>query len=127
MSRLRTRRASGKSRPVTFETVRQLALALPGVEEGTSYGTPAFRVCGKFLARLREGGESLVVKVGHDERDMLMAADPEAFYITDHYVGYPTILVRLSAVDLDVLRDVLEGAWRLNAPKRLIATHDTTS
>jgi hypothetical protein len=127
MTSKRTSRATGKQRPVTFATVRQLALALPGVEEGTSYGTPAFRVHGKFLARLREDGESLVIKVGDDERDLLLAADPRAFFITDHYVGYPTILVRLSAVAVDVLRDVLEGAWRLAAPKRLVAARKTPS
>jgi hypothetical protein len=54
---------------VTCETVREIALALPGVEEGTSYGTPAFRVRGKFLARLREDGETLVVKCDYPERD----------------------------------------------------------
>jgi YjbR len=58
--------------PVTFETVRAIALALPGVEEGTSYGTPAFRVRGKFLARLREDGETLVVKCDYHERDLRM-------------------------------------------------------
>jgi len=107
--------------PVTFETVRQVALALPKVEEGTSYGTPAFRVAGKFLLRLREDGESLAVKIGFDERDLLMAADPETFYITDHYRGYPAVLVRLAAVDRDRLREVLEEAWRFCAPKRLAA------
>jgi hypothetical protein len=48
--------------PVAFATVRKIALALPGVEAGTSFGTPAFHVRGKFLARLREDGETLVVK-----------------------------------------------------------------
>jgi hypothetical protein len=59
---------------MTLATVRRVALALPGVEEGLSYGTPAFRVRGKFLARLREDGESLAVKCGFDERDLRMQA-----------------------------------------------------
>ena len=77
---------------VTFDDVRQLALALPEVEEGTSYGTPAFKVKGKFLSRLKEDGETLVVRIDMDERDVLMAANPETFYITDHYRGYPAML-----------------------------------
>jgi hypothetical protein len=105
---------------VDFETVRRIALALPRVEEGTSYGTPAFRVGKKFLARLWEDGEVLVVKIGFDEREILMKADPETFFITDHYRGYPSVLVRLAKVDPDDLRDVLEQAWRHHAPKRLV-------
>ena len=112
--------------PVTFDTVRRLALAFPAVEEGTSYGTPAFRVRGKFMARLREDGESLAVKCGFDERDFRMQADPQTFFTTDHYRGYPTVLVRLETVDPADLRDVLEQAWRLHAPKRLVATYDRT-
>lgn len=101
--------------------MRRIALVLPGVEEGTSYGTPAFRVGKKFLARLWEDGEVLVVKIGFDEREILMKADPETFFITDHYQGYPSVLVRLAAVDPDDLREVLEQAWRFGAPKRLVA------
>ena len=106
---------------VSYATVRKLALALPGVEEGTSYGTQALRVAGKFFVRLREDGETLVVKVGDDERDLLTAADPATFFITDHYRGYPTVLVRLSNVGPDVLDAVLKDAWRRIAPKKLVA------
>jgi hypothetical protein len=105
---------------VTFEVVREIALALPGVEEGTSYGTPAFRVRGKLLARLREDGETLVVKCDHLERDLRMEINPDAFFITDHYRGYPMLLVRLATVEEDDLRDLLELAWRSLAPKRLL-------
>ncbi|HVR99591.1 MAG TPA: MmcQ/YjbR family DNA-binding protein [Thermoanaerobaculia bacterium] len=105
---------------MTFEEVREIALALPGVEEGTSYGTPAFRVRGKFLARLREDGETLVIRIDQDERDVLMRADPEVFFTTDHYRGYPSVLVRLPVVARDVLEEVLEGAWTALAPARLV-------
>jgi hypothetical protein len=111
-------------RGVSFETVREMALALPGVEEGPCYGTPAFRVKGKFLARLREDGETLVVKLDFDTRDLLMAADPETFFTTDHYRGYPSVLVRLPAVDAEALRGLLEDSWRRYAPKRLVAAYD---
>ncbi|HEY7094147.1 MAG TPA: MmcQ/YjbR family DNA-binding protein [Ktedonobacterales bacterium] len=105
---------------VTFETVREIALALPGVEEGTSYGTPAFRVRGKFLARLREDDETLVIKCDYAERDLRLEINPAAFFITDHYRGYPMLLVCLAAVEEDDLRDLLELAWRSLAPKRLL-------
>ena len=109
---------------VTLATVRRIALAFPGVEEGLSYGTPGFRVRGKFLARMKEDGETLVVKCGDDERDFRMKADPETFFITDHYRGYPTVLVRLTRVTTTDLRDVLEQAWRLNAPRRLVKEYE---
>jgi hypothetical protein len=109
---------------VTLATVRRLALAFPGVEEGPSYGTPGFRVRGRFLARLWEDGETLVVKCGDDERDFRMKADPEAFFTTDHYRGYPTVLVRLARVSKDDLQAVLEEAWRRQAPKRLVKEYD---
>lgn len=107
-----------------LEAVRRLALALPGVEEGTSYGTPAFRVRGKFLCRLREDGETLAVRLDFEERDLLLAADPETFFITDHYRGYPAILVRLTAVEEGELAELLESAWRARAPRKLIAEHE---
>ena len=109
---------------VTLATVRRLALAFPGVEEGLSYGTPGFRVRGKFLARLWEDGETLVVKCGDDERDFRMKADPETFFVTEHYRGYPTVLVRLARVRKEDLRAVLEEAWRRQAPRRLVKEYD---
>lgn len=109
---------------VTLATVRRLALALPGVEEGLSYGTPGFRVRGKFLARLWEDGETLVVKCGDDERDYRMKADPETFFVTEHYRGYPTVLVRLARVRAADLQAVLEEAWRRQAPRRLVKAYD---
>jgi hypothetical protein len=109
---------------VTLATVRRLALALPGVEEGLSYGTPGFRVRGKFLARLWEGGETLVVKCGDDERDFRMKANPETFFVTEHYRGYPTVLVRLARVRQADLQAVLEEAWRRQAPKHLVTEYD---
>jgi hypothetical protein len=103
---------------VTFETVRQLALSLDNVVEGTSYGTPAFKVGGKLFARLHQDGESLVLAMNSDQRESLMAANPDAFYVTDHYVGYEWILVHLARVKQDELWDLIQVAWRLRAPKK---------
>src|SRR5262249_31384259 len=108
-------------RGVTWATVRELALALPGVVEGTSYGTPAFHVQRKFLLRLKEDGESIAIKIDFPDRDVLLQLDPETFYLTDHYVGWPALLVRLPRIRKAQLREVLERAWRFAAPPRLAA------
>ncbi|MGD0302164.1 MAG: MmcQ/YjbR family DNA-binding protein [Bryobacteraceae bacterium] len=109
---------------MTFEQVRKIALALPNVEESTSYGTAAFKTNGKLLARLKEDGDSLVVGTTFEEREEMLSADPDTYYITDHYLKYPWILVRLSRASPDALRDLLSRALRLTqltnrrAPKR---------
>jgi hypothetical protein len=103
---------------VTFETVRSIALGLENVEESTSYGTPAFKVGGALVARLHQDGCSLVVRTSLEERAELMAADPATYYITDHYLNYPWVLVRLSRVHPDALRDLLGGALRLAAAEK---------
>ena len=116
---------TSRNGPVNWDTVRQLASALPEAAEGTSYGTPAFKVRGKLFVRLHQSGESVVLKIDPAERAMRMRADPEAFYITDHYANYPLMLVRLSAVRRDDLRDLLEESWRRSAPQRLVAAFDS--
>jgi hypothetical protein len=98
---------------VTFEGVRKIALSLNKVEEGTSYGTAAFKAGGKLFARLKEDNESLVVRTTFEERDEMMADDPETYYITDHYLKYPWVLVRLPKVHPDAMRDLLKRACRL--------------
>jgi len=109
---------------VTLDQVREIALRLPGVDEGTSYGTPAFRVRGKFISRLRDEDNALVVKVGDGFRDMLLQANPAVYFVTDHYAGYPAVLIRLSEADPDDIAEALEQAWRLAAPKKLIVDFD---
>jgi hypothetical protein len=99
--------------PKEFESVRRIALALDNVEEGTSYGTPAFKVGGELFLRMHQDGESLVVRTDFEQREELMAADPETYYITDHYLNYEWILIRLSRVQPDALRDLVRMAWRL--------------
>jgi len=93
-------------RKLSLPAIRRTVRALPDVEEGTSYGTPAWRHRGKLLARLHQDGASIVLLVGNETRDHLLQADPQTFFITDHYLGYPTVLARLdrlSAADLKKL------------------------
>jgi hypothetical protein len=102
----------------SFERARKLALSFDNVKEGPSYGTPGFRVSGVLFARLHQEGESLVVRMDFEQRAELLAGDPETYYITDHYLNYEWILVRLARVHPDALRDLLRGAWRLAAEKK---------
>ena len=117
------KRKTPAPRTIDYDTFLSLAHELPAVEEGTCYGTPAVRVAGKFLARLREDG-ALAIRCSFEDRSLLMEEYPAAFYVTDHYVNYPAVLIRLSKVRLDVLRTVIEKAWRRVASKRLVAERD---
>ena len=111
---------------MTYETVRDLARRLPGVEEGTSYGTAALKVKGKLLVRLKEDGSTIMLRTDFIERDHLLRTAPKTFFITDHYRDYPAVLVRLSTVPPAQLRELLEDAWRRLAPKKLIAAYDAS-
>ena len=101
---------------INFDTIRKIGLALPGVEESTAYGAPALKVRGKLLAcvpthRSAQPG-SLAVRVDFDDRAELLAAAPDVYYVTDHYLRYTAVLVRLSCVTPDVLRDLLRMAHK---------------
>jgi hypothetical protein len=88
-----------------------------GVEESTSYGTPALKVRGKLLVRLREDGETLVLITTFVDRDLLLRDKPRTFFIEEHYRNYPAILTRLTRVGPNQLRDIIEAAW-LRVTKR---------
>jgi hypothetical protein len=103
-----------------FDRVRAAAGHLPEVEESTSYGTPALKVRGKLFVRLKDA-DTLVVMCPIDEKEMLMAASPKVYFETDHYKGWPAVLVRLKAISAAELRHRLEQAWRCRAPKKLAA------
>jgi hypothetical protein len=101
---------------VNFETVRNLGLGLPDVEESTAYGCPALKVHGKLMACIpanpsAEPG-SLVVRVDFNERAELLAEAPDVYYVTDHYVGYDAVLIRLSRINHDMLKDLLGMAYK---------------
>jgi len=106
---------------MTYDEIIALAKQLPGVEESTSYGTPALKVAGKMLARKHQDGVSIVLRVSFDEREMLMQAEPETFYITDHYRNYPALLARIATVHPGTLQRLLTQTWQEVAPKKLQA------
>jgi hypothetical protein len=101
---------------VTFDVVREIGLALPDVEESTMYGSPALKVRGDLMVGMAvnksaEPG-SLGVRMDFEQRAALLAEAPEMYYVTDHYVNYPMVLVRLSQIRVDQMRDLLSSAWR---------------
>jgi hypothetical protein len=109
----------------TWEDVVELGTRLPGVEVGTSFRTPALRVRGKGMCRLRTNPDALVLRVSDmGEREALLQGQPGVFFTTPHYDGYPYVLVRLEAVDPVELAELLEEAWRLRAAKRVVKAWD---
>jgi len=109
-------------KPLDFDTVRAIAAKLPDVEASTIHGAPSLKVRGKLLAcaALHRSAEpnTLAVRIGFNRRAELVAAEPDVFYVTDHYLNYPTVLVRLSRVRRDSLADLLHAAWQFVASKR---------
>jgi hypothetical protein len=100
---------------IGFDTVRKLARQLGDVEESTIHGVPSLKVRGKLLTCIpvHKSAEprSLAVRIDFDHRAELIAAAPDVYYVTDHYVNYPTVLVRLSRIQPDALKDLLGMAW----------------
>ncbi len=103
-------------RKVDFEVVREIGVKMANVEVSTAWGAPALKVNGKLMAcvpthRSAEP-DSLLVRVSFDDRAELLGAAPEAYYVTEHYVGYTAVLVRLPCVTRDILQDLLGMAHR---------------
>ena len=107
---------------IDFGLVRELAQELPGIDESTIHGAPSLKLRGKLLAcpALHQSAEpnSLAVRIDIDERAELLVSEPRIYYVTEHYVKYPMVLVRLSAISADALRDLLERAWRFGSSKK---------
>ena len=98
---------------MTFDEVRAIAFTLPQVTDGTSYGTPALKAKGKLLVRLRDDIDAIVLPMPFDQREALMAEDPETYFITDHYLAYEYVLAKLSLLHPHQLRDLLAVSYRL--------------
>jgi len=98
-------------KPLDFDIVREMALALPDVKESAGRGALSLKVRGRLLTcpAIHKSAEphSLVVNIGFDQRAKLIATDPEIFYVTDHYLNYPSVLVRMSRIRRTALRDLL--------------------
>ena len=109
---------------MTFDEVLGIAAELPEVIESTSFGTPSLKVRKRMLARLREDGETLAIKVDILEREALLADPSGAYFITPHYEDYSYVVVRLAKADPAELRELLVEAWLREAPKRLVAEHE---
>ncbi|HET6546930.1 MAG TPA: MmcQ/YjbR family DNA-binding protein, partial [Solirubrobacter sp.] len=108
-----------------WNDVVEAGTRLLGVEVTTSYGTPALKVRDKLICRLRTNPDALVVRViDVADAEALLKGDPDVFFITPHYDGYPVVLVRLEATDPAQLEELVEDAWRVQAPKRVVAAYD---
>jgi hypothetical protein len=108
----RAKQSSG----LTWNAVRSAALALPNVEEGTAWGSPAFRIGGKMFLCFRLDLDSLVVATSFEQRDAMIAEDPETYYTTDHHRPYRWVLTRLSRLHISALPDLLQMALRSVPP-----------
>lgn len=103
-----------KMTPITYDDVRQIALDLPNVEDGMSYGALALKVGGnKLFVRWRGDLNAIVLKTTFEEREELMAADPQVYFITDHYLNYEWVLVSLEHVHEEALGDMIRRAYNL--------------
>ncbi len=127
-------RASSRPDVATWDDVRRIALELPGTAEGTSYGNLGWSVKGKgfvwerplrtadykALGDLAPDGPILAIRVPDlGVKEALLTDDPEVFFTTPHFEGYPAVLVRLEEIAVDELEEVIVEAWLDRAPKRV--------
>jgi hypothetical protein len=102
---------------MTFRMVRAIGLKLPAVEEGTMYGAPALKLGGRLIACIASNKSAepgtLMVRTDFEQRDRLIEEQPDIYYVKEHYRTSPVVLVRLSRVTADAMRDLLAAAHRL--------------
>jgi len=107
-----------------WDVVRELALALPEAEASTS-GRVAFSVRGKgfaWEARERDGG-GLAVRVEREEKELILDSNPDVYFTSPHYTGFPAVQIRVEVIERDELRERLEDAWLIQAPKKLASAY----
>ncbi len=109
----------------TWSTVEKIGLSFPEVEAGLSWGSPALKIRGTMFACVPTNKEaeknSIVVRLDFPQRDELLAAEPDVYYLKEHYVNYPCVLARLSRIHPDALHGLIGMAWTYmnrKAPKR---------
>jgi hypothetical protein len=100
------------ARVSSFESIRKAALALPGVEESSAYGFAGFRMNGKLFVVFRRDLDSAAFRATFEQRDAMIAEDPETYYTTDHHRPYPWVLARVAKLDAAVVPDLLQMALR---------------
>ncbi|MYQ93755.1 MmcQ/YjbR family DNA-binding protein [Streptomyces sp. SID4946] len=106
------------------EAVRRIALSFPDTTEKTAWNMPTFRVAGKMFATLPEDETSVAVRCPKEERDELVLAEPEKFWIAGHEAQFAWIRARLATLEDEAeLRDILADSWRQAAPPRLLESH----
>ncbi|GLQ57481.1 hypothetical protein GCM10010862_47400 [Devosia nitrariae] len=112
----------GSNLDTVFERVVRLARerGLPEVTRSTSYGTPSLKVKDKSFVRLKDA-DTLVLLCPLEQKALLMEMSPHIYFETDHYVAWPAVLVRLSAIDDEELSLRLENSWRFKAPAKVAA------
>jgi hypothetical protein len=105
----------------TEDDVRAIALSLPGTAEEQWYQTPGYKVAGKGFLRLRTEAEGGLVVFVSDlgEKEALLSSGSEAFFTTQHYDGYPVVLVDLDKIDQGELRELITDSWWIKAPPKL--------
>ena len=114
--------------------VCRIATALPSaIQEGSGFGVHGKGFAWFYQEKIEgrkgrvERRDVLAVWVGREEKEILLATEPEKFFDTDHYRGYPAVLVRLPAIETDELTELLTDAWRLKAPRKLVEEFDARS
>ena len=119
---------------MTIAAAIKIGAALPDVERTTSWGAPTLKVRGRMMAckAINKQAEpnTLVVCLPIPQREELIAADPATYYVKPHYEEYPCVLVRLSQIHTDALRDLLRMGWeyaRSQAQRKSPARRPKTS
>ena len=114
-----------KRRPV-WQKITRLALnfGLPGVEQGVSFGQPTLKAHGKLWVWWSPHEDAIVFKVPMEEREVLVEADPDRFFVTPHSERRTLVLMRPERLDLDWARANLIRVWRAQAPKRVLKAYD---
>ena len=106
----------------SWEDVIEIGGRFPGVEVTTSYGRPALKVAGKFMCSMRQNPDAFVFRVlDVPDQQALVRGQPDVFFVTPHYDGWPYVLVNMDAVDPAQLAELVEDAWRIRASKKLVS------
>lgn len=102
-----------------YAKLKAAAAGLPEVEEATWYGTPSLKVRGKGFARVKDP-DTVVLMASLEDKELLFQAAPDIFFETDHYKGWPAMLINIHRISPEELKHRLAVAWRLKAPKKLL-------